>query len=92
MEGATAAAGELKRSPAAVHVRLATDRDERTRKIITVAHLARLSGTDHHSRLPRTGARAVMGRYPNLVCEVEAGDGAPLADIDTPEALDAISR
>ena len=37
------------------------------------------------------GARAVMSRYPNLVCEVEAGDGAPLADIDTPEALEALS-
>jgi len=39
-----------------------------------------------------TGARAVMSRYPNLVCEVEAGDGAPLADIDTPDALEAITR
>jgi molybdenum cofactor cytidylyltransferase len=38
------------------------------------------------------GARAVMSRYPNLVCEVEAGDDAPLADIDTPEALDAVTR
>jgi CTP:molybdopterin cytidylyltransferase MocA len=38
------------------------------------------------------GARAAMSRYPNLVCEVEAGDGAPLADIDTPEALEAITR
>ncbi len=38
------------------------------------------------------GARAVMGRYPNLVCEVEAGDAAPLADIDTPEALEALGR
>jgi xanthine dehydrogenase accessory factor len=38
------------------------------------------------------GARAVMSRYPNLVREVEAGDGAPLADIDTPDALEAITR
>jgi len=38
------------------------------------------------------GARAVMSHYPNLVCEVEAGDGAPLADIDTPEALEAVTR
>ena len=38
------------------------------------------------------GARTVMSRYPNLVCEVEAGNDAPLADIDTPEALDAVSR
>src|SRR3569833_2053517 len=38
------------------------------------------------------GARAVMGRYPNLVCEVEAGDSAPLADLDTPDALEAITR
>jgi len=36
------------------------------------------------------GARAVMSRYPHLVCEVEAGDRAPLADIDTPEALEEI--
>lgn len=34
-----------------------------------------------------TGARSVMRRYPDLIREVEAGDGAPLADIDTPEAL-----
>jgi len=33
------------------------------------------------------GARSVMLRYPGLVCEVEAGDAAPLTDIDTPEAL-----
>jgi len=39
-----------------------------------------------------TGARAVMSRHPDLVCEVEAGDGAPLADIDTPDALQAITR
>jgi xanthine dehydrogenase accessory factor len=38
------------------------------------------------------GARTVMSRYPALVCEVEADDDAPLADIDTPEALNAISR
>jgi xanthine dehydrogenase accessory factor len=38
------------------------------------------------------GARAVMSRYPHLVCEVEAGDRTPLADIDTPEALEEISR
>ncbi len=36
------------------------------------------------------GARAVMSRYPNLVCEVEADDDAPLADIDTPDALKII--
>ena len=38
------------------------------------------------------GARAVMSRYPALVCDVEADDDAPLADIDTPEALKAITR
>jgi len=38
------------------------------------------------------GARAVMSRYPALVCDVEADDDAPLADIDTPEALEAITR
>jgi len=38
------------------------------------------------------GARAVMSRYPTLVCDVEADDDAPLADIDTPEALEAITR
>jgi CTP:molybdopterin cytidylyltransferase MocA/xanthine/CO dehydrogenase XdhC/CoxF family maturation factor len=38
------------------------------------------------------GGRGVISRYPNLVCEVEAGDGTPLADIDTPEALEAASR
>ena len=38
------------------------------------------------------GARVVMNRHPSLVCDVEADDGAPLADIDTPEALEAMSR
>lgn len=35
------------------------------------------------------GARGLIGEYPDLVCEVEAGSDAPLIDIDTPEALDA---
>ena len=35
------------------------------------------------------GARQVIGQYAELVCEVEAGDDAPLTDIDTPEALSA---
>lgn len=35
------------------------------------------------------GARGLIGQYPELVCEVEAGDDAPLTDIDTPEALAA---
>jgi molybdenum cofactor cytidylyltransferase len=39
-----------------------------------------------------TGARAVMSRHPDLVCEVEADDDAPLADIDTPDALAELSR
>lgn len=35
------------------------------------------------------GAKALAGTYDELVCEVEAGDNAPLIDIDTPEALAA---
>jgi molybdenum cofactor cytidylyltransferase len=35
------------------------------------------------------GARGLIGEYPDLMCEVEAGSDAPLIDIDTPEALDA---
>jgi molybdenum cofactor cytidylyltransferase len=35
------------------------------------------------------GARSLIGQYAELVCEVEAGDDAPLTDIDTPEALAA---
>jgi molybdenum cofactor cytidylyltransferase len=38
------------------------------------------------------GARHLMGVYPELVCEVEADDDAPLTDIDTPEALEAVAR
>jgi molybdenum cofactor cytidylyltransferase len=38
------------------------------------------------------GARHLMGAYPELVCEVEADDDAPLTDIDTPEALEAVAR
>ncbi|HEV2650648.1 MAG TPA: molybdopterin-binding/glycosyltransferase family 2 protein [Rhizomicrobium sp.] len=33
------------------------------------------------------GARHLIAQYPELVCEVEAGDDGPLTDIDTPEAL-----
>jgi molybdenum cofactor cytidylyltransferase len=35
------------------------------------------------------GARGLLGAYPELVCDVEADDDAPLIDIDTPEALAA---
>ncbi|HEY2033694.1 MAG TPA: molybdopterin-binding/glycosyltransferase family 2 protein [Rhizomicrobium sp.] len=35
------------------------------------------------------GAKALVGAYDELVCEVEAADDAPLIDIDTPEALAA---
>jgi molybdenum cofactor cytidylyltransferase len=35
------------------------------------------------------GARGMIGAYPELVCEAEADDDAPLIDIDTPEALAA---
>jgi len=35
------------------------------------------------------GAKALVGAYEELVCEVEAADDAPLIDIDTPEALAA---
>jgi molybdenum cofactor cytidylyltransferase len=35
------------------------------------------------------GARALLGPYSSLICEVEAGSDAPLTDIDTPEALTA---
>jgi xanthine dehydrogenase accessory factor len=38
------------------------------------------------------GARALMIRHADLVCDVEAGDDTPLADIDTPEALAAYRR
>jgi CTP:molybdopterin cytidylyltransferase MocA/xanthine/CO dehydrogenase XdhC/CoxF family maturation factor len=39
-----------------------------------------------------TGARSLMARYPDQVCEVDAGDETPLTDIDTPEALAAYMR
>ena len=35
------------------------------------------------------GARNLIAAYPELVCEIEAGDDAPLLDLDTPEALAA---
>ncbi|HEX3753635.1 MAG TPA: molybdopterin-binding/glycosyltransferase family 2 protein [Rhizomicrobium sp.] len=35
------------------------------------------------------GARALLVRHPEQVCEVEIEDDAPLTDIDTPEALAA---
>ena len=38
------------------------------------------------------GARGLIGAYPELVCEVEAGSDAPLIDIDTPEDLAAYRR
>jgi len=38
------------------------------------------------------GARGLIGAYPELVCEVEAGSEAPLIDIDTPEDLAAYRR
>lgn len=38
------------------------------------------------------GARGLMARHVAQLCEVEAGDGSPLADIDTPEALAAYTR
>ena len=37
------------------------------------------------------GARYLIGQYPDLVCEVEMGDNAVLVDVDTPQALDALS-
>lgn len=36
------------------------------------------------------GARQVVARHPNLVCEVEAGDDGPAIDIDTPEDLERL--
>lgn len=38
------------------------------------------------------GAKHLMSTYPELVCEVEAADDAPLTDIDTPDALEAVAR
>jgi CTP:molybdopterin cytidylyltransferase MocA len=35
------------------------------------------------------GARSLMASHADQLCEVEAGDDAPLADIDTSEALAA---
>ncbi|MDH3700086.1 MAG: molybdopterin-binding/glycosyltransferase family 2 protein [Alphaproteobacteria bacterium] len=37
------------------------------------------------------GARYLIGQYPDLVCEVEMDDDAVLVDVDTPQALDALS-
>jgi CTP:molybdopterin cytidylyltransferase MocA/xanthine/CO dehydrogenase XdhC/CoxF family maturation factor len=39
-----------------------------------------------------SGARSLMARNAEQVCEVDAGDETPLADIDTPEALAAYRR
>lgn len=38
------------------------------------------------------GARHVVARHPNLVCEVEAGDDGPAIDVDTPEDLQGFLR
>ncbi len=40
------------------------------------------------------GARALIERHPDMVCDIEAGNDAPLIDIDTPEAMavHALSR
>jgi molybdenum cofactor cytidylyltransferase len=38
------------------------------------------------------GAKSLMTRHPDLLCEVEAADDAPLTDIDTPDALEAYRR
>jgi molybdenum cofactor cytidylyltransferase len=38
------------------------------------------------------GAKSLMATYPELVCEVEAENDAPLTDIDTPDALEAVAR
>lgn len=35
------------------------------------------------------GARALMERHCDILCEIESGDDAPLIDIDTPEAMAA---
>ena len=35
------------------------------------------------------GARALMERHADMMCDVEAGDDAPLIDLDTPEAMAA---
>jgi molybdenum cofactor cytidylyltransferase len=35
------------------------------------------------------GARNLINAYPHAVCEIEAGDDAPLIDIDTPQMLEA---
>jgi molybdenum cofactor cytidylyltransferase len=35
------------------------------------------------------GARNLIGLYDEMVCEIEAGDDAPLIDIDTPQMLEA---
>lgn len=39
-----------------------------------------------------TGAKHLMGVYPDLVCEVEMEDDATQTDIDTPEALAAAAK
>jgi CTP:molybdopterin cytidylyltransferase MocA len=33
------------------------------------------------------GAKSLIGAYAELVCEIEGEDDAPLADIDTKDAL-----
>ena len=38
------------------------------------------------------GARGLIGAYPELVCEVDTDDEAPLIDIDTPEDLAAYRK
>ena len=38
-----------------------------------------------------TGARHLIGEHADVVCEVPCDDDAVLVDVDTPEALDAIS-
>lgn len=51
---------------------------------------ARRFFTEMQSITGDAGARSLIGRYPEMVCEVAMADDGVLGDVDTPEALAAL--
>jgi molybdenum cofactor cytidylyltransferase len=54
------------------------------------AHLAGQARQSSALRPPLLRARALIGEYPEAVCEVAMADDGVLSDVDTPEALAAL--
>ena len=51
---------------------------------------ARRFFTEMQAIVGDVGARSLIGRYPQMVCEVAMADDGVLGDVDTPEALAAL--